>query len=203
MTPAKRAFDLVVASVLGVLLLPLVAVLAVVIVIRDGRPVFYRSERMTTPDRAFGLLKFRTMLPAEDDTTLTGGDKDERVTDLGRVLRRYRLDEVPQILNVLRGDISLVGPRPPPRRYVELCPEIYGELLMCRPGVTGLASMTVFAHEARILGAATTAEETEALYLRRCLPRKARLDLIYRRHASICFDLVILWQTVFRVARQR
>jgi len=201
MTPAKRAFDLLVALLLSVILLPVIGVIALVILIRDGRPVFYVAERMKTADKGFGLIKFRTMSVASSDSGVSGGDKSERITATGTFLRRRRLDELPQILNVLIGDISFVGPRPPLRQYVERFPELYARVLQSRPGITGLATVRFHAHEEWLLARTRTAEETDAVYSRASVPRKARLDLIYQAHQSICFDLVIMFETVFRRAR--
>lgn len=201
MTPLKRAFDVIVAAVLAVVLLPVMAIVALMIAVRDGRPVLYVSERMKTPERAFGLVKFRTMKVARDRTGVTGGDKAASLTRTGPFLRRTRLDELPQVFNVLKGDISFVGPRPPLRQYVRRFPDIYARVLRSRPGITGLATIYFHAHEERLLAPCRDAEETDRVYARRCIPRKARLDLIYQRRQSICFDVEIMVKTVFRRLR--
>jgi lipopolysaccharide/colanic/teichoic acid biosynthesis glycosyltransferase len=198
MTPAKRAFDIVVALGLGLLLAPLIAAVALAVVVRDGRPVLYLSERMRSPQRPFLLWKFRTMTVAESDSGVSGGDKAARITPTGRILRRYRLDELPQLWNVLRGDMSFVGPRPPLRRYVEAFPELYAEVLRARPGVTGLASVVYHAEEERLLAPCRTAAETDAVYSRRCVPRKARLDRIYAARRSVCSDLWLMFATILK-----
>ncbi len=203
MTPGKRALDLGLALVLSVLLaLPLLFLILLLLAV-EGRPVFYISERMRSPDRAFGLVKLRTMRPDPGDSGVTGGDKAKRMSRLHRFLRMVRADEIPQLLNVFRGDMSLVGPRPPLRRYVEAFPELYAQVLRNRPGVTGLASLAFADHEERILAACTSAAETEAAYRRRCVPRKARIDLIYQRRQSLCLDLRLIAETARRpFARQ-
>lgn len=198
MTPSKRAFDLVFGLVLAVVLAPLAMAIALAILVMDGRPVLFLSERMKTPERAFPLIKFRTMTPADADQGVSGGDKADRITRIGRVLRRTHLDELPQLWNVIRGDLSLVGPRPPLRGYVERFPALYARVLRSRPGLTGLATLRFHAHEARLLARSRSAAETDALYCRACVPRKARLDLIYQRHRTLCLDLMLLWQTVLR-----
>ncbi|WP_375688097.1 sugar transferase [Pseudooceanicola sp. LIPI14-2-Ac024] len=197
MSPGKRILDLTLCLVLGLLLWPVVLVISVLILLRDGRPVFFLSERMKTADRAFLLVKFRTMTTDPQDGGVSGGDKAARITATGRVLRRYRLDEIPQLWNILKGDISFVGPRPPLRRYVEMFPELYGEVLRSRPGLTGLATMMFHRREAQLLAGCRTAEETEATYIRRCVPVKARLDLIYGRNKSVCYDLALMSATLF------
>lgn len=203
MTPGKRALDLVLALALAIVLVPVLAVLLVVLLVTEGRPLFYASERMQTPTRAFTLFKLRTMRPDSADSGVTGGDKSRRMSPLHRFLRRSRLDEIPQLWNVIRGDISLVGPRPPLRRYVEAYPDLYARVLRSRPGVTGLATLHFHAHEERLLAACRTAAETEETYRRRCIPRKARLDLIYQRRRTICLDLRLIAATAARPFRRR
>lgn len=197
MTTQKRVFDLVWAALLLVPLVPIGTVIAFVILLRDGRPVFYLSERMRSPSQPFNLVKFRTMVPVDSDSGVSGRDKAHRITTTGAVLRKLRLDEIPQIINILRGDMSFVGPRPPLRQYVEQFPELYAEVLRSRPGVTGLATLVFKDTEARLLEACTTADATEAVYVRRCVPRKATLDLIYQRQSSLCWDTVMMFATVF------
>ena len=202
MTPAKRLMDIVLALLLLVVLLPAIAIIALLILLRDGRPVFYLSERMKTPTEGFRLWKFRTMTTVAQDSGVSGGDKAARITRIGGRLRRYRLDELPQLFNILRGDMSFVGPRPPLRRYVEMCPETYAQVLRNRPGVTGLATLVFHGAEERLLAPCQSAAETEQVYVRRCIPVKARLDLIWARRRNICYDARLIWQTVARVFRR-
>lgn len=169
--------------------------LCLLVLALDGWPVFYTQERMNTPTRAFQLIKFRTMRIGGPDSGVSGGDKNTRITWLGGFLRRSRLDETTQLWNILKGEMSFVGPRPPLRQYVEIFPQLYATVLQSRPGVTGLASLMFHRHEERLLRACKTSEETDAVYTRRCIPRKARLDHIYQENQSICRDLVILWRT--------
>jgi lipopolysaccharide/colanic/teichoic acid biosynthesis glycosyltransferase len=201
MTPSKRLFDILAALVLGVLLLPVILAVAATVLLRDGRPVFHVSERMRTPTEGFGLVKFRTMAPVAEDRGVSGADKAARITRTGRFLRRTRLDELPQLWNVLRGDISFVGPRPPLREYVQRFPELYARVLRSRPGITGLATLHFHAHEERLLARSRSAAETDAIYARACVPRKARLDLIYQKNRSLCLDLALMVRTVFRRRR--
>ena len=199
MTPARRLTDIVLALLLAAVLALPFALLLLVLLAAEGRPLFYLSERMRAPGRGFALIKLRTMRADPRDAGVSGGDKRGRITRAGRFLRATRLDEVPQLWNVLRGDISLVGPRPPLRRYVEMFPALYAQVLRDRPGITGFATLHFHAAEERILAACTTPAETEAAYIRRCIPRKARLDLIYQRRRTWCLDLVLLGQTVAAV----
>ena len=199
MTAGKRAFDLAVIALLLPLLFPVGLAIAAMVLLIDGRPVFYVSERMATPTRAFRLWKFRTMSEVATDSGVSGGDKAARITRLGRWLRRSHADEIPQAWNVIRGDISLVGPRPPLRMYVERFPEIYDRVLLNRPGLTGMASVFYSKHEGRALQGCKDAAETDAAYVRRCIPRKARLDLIYQRNRSVGLDLWLIWVTAARI----
>lgn len=200
MTLQKRIFDIAFALTIGLPVLLAVAVISLVIVIRGEGPVFYISRRMKTLNKEFLLIKIRTMASTkEGDSGVTGADKAERITPTGALLRRYRLDELPQIWNVLRGDISVVGPRPPLREYVTRFPEVYEKVLKSRPGLTGLATLKYHRHEAALLAQTSSAGETDRIYVTRCIPAKARLDLIYQKHSSICFDAVILLTTVKKI----
>lgn len=197
---AKRVFDIGLVLILALILVLPVAGMVVWILRGHGRPIFYGAERMKAPDRGFTLWKFRTMTVAEatENRGVSGGDKAARVTPQGATMRRYRADEIPQLWNVLKGDISFVGPRPPLREYVEAFPELYAQVLRSKPGITGLASLVYAAHEERLLARARTAQETDAIYRRLCVPMKARLDLIHQRQASFCYDLKLIWETAAR-----
>ena len=199
MTWGKRIFDVVLALVLIIPTLFILAVLVVVLLLVEGRPIFYVSKRMTTPTRSFGLIKLRTMQHDPVNSGVTGGDKNKRISRLCRGLRKSRLDELPQLWKVLHGDMSFVGPRPPVQVYVDDFPELYAQVLLNRPGITGLASLRFHRFEERLLVACKTREETDFVYRTRCVPRKASLDLIYQRHRSFCFDLVLIWQTAKRL----
>jgi len=199
MYATKRFLDLT----LALFFLPLIGLLAAVVLLAlalsQGRPYFYAAERMKSPTEAFRLWKFRTMTVVQADAGVSGADKAARITRTGRVLRRFRLDELPQIWNILRGDIGFVGPRPPLREYVARFPAVYAEVLRCRPGVTGLASIHYHRHEEWLLARSRSSAETDAIYCNRCIPAKARLDLIYARHASACFDLKLIGRTIARI----
>ncbi len=202
MTPLKRMLDVFFAALLMVILSPVILWLIFRLWRTQGRPIFYVAERMKTPERAFGLWKFRTMTVAEADQGVSGGHKAARVTPIGALLRARRLDEFPQLWNILRGDLSFVGPRPPLREYVERFPDLYAKVLRSRPGVTGLATLRFHAHEERLLARCRSAEETDSVYTRICVPRKARLDLMYQQNRSICLDFALVFQTIGRVFRR-
>jgi lipopolysaccharide/colanic/teichoic acid biosynthesis glycosyltransferase len=199
--PGRRLADVTLVLLLAPLALPLAALLAAAVRLIDGAPVLHVAERMRTPEQSFRLYKFRTMRRDARPTGVLGGDRAADVTRLGRFLRRSRLDELPQLWNVLRGDMAFVGPRPPERLYVERRPELYAEVLRRRPGLTGLATLVYHAHEERLLAACGSPEETDAVYMRRCVPRKARLDLIWQRRSTLCGDLGLLGSSFARVLR--
>ncbi len=202
MTWRKRAFDLFFVALLIVILGPVLLALLLWLLVKQGRPLFYVAERMKGVDRPFMLWKLRTMTVVARDSGVSGGDKQARITPTGAWLRARRLDEFPQLWNILRGDLSFVGPRPPLRQYVEANPELYRAVLKSRPGVTGLASITYHRHEAALLARCATPEETDAVYRRICVPAKARLDLIYQRHQSMCYDFDLVFQTIGNLFRR-
>lgn len=200
MTPQKRLFDVVLGLLMVVLLGPILLLVLVVLLVTSGRPLFYPSERMKTPDQVFTLWKLRTMALSDGpDRGVSGAHKAERITPMGRFLRKTRADELPQLWNVLRGDISFVGPRPPLREYVERFPELYREVLKSRPGVTGLATLRFHRQEEQLLARCHNAAETDRVYATRCVPRKATIDLIYQRNQSLCYDLKLIAMTFSRV----
>ena len=202
MTWRKRLFDLFFVSLLLVILSPVLIGLILWLLWHEGRPLFYVAERMKGVDQPFRLWKLRTMTVVNEDAGVSGGDKAARITPTGAWLRRRRLDELPQLWNILKGDLSFVGPRPPLREYVERYPDLYARVLKSRPGVTGLASIVYHKHEAALLERCRTREETDAVYTRICVPAKARLDLIYQRHQNMCFDFDLVFQTIGNLFRR-
>ena len=200
MTTGKRLFDVVWALGVMVLVSPIMVWIAFRIWrMRDG-PVFYVAERMNGPDRAFGLIKFRTMTTVSaDNAGVTGGDKTDRITEIGKALRKRRLDELPQLWNILCGHMSFVGPRPPLREYVERFSDIYTEVLKSRPGVTGLATLIYNKREAQLLAECATPQQTDQVYCDICIPAKAKLDLIYQRRYRPCLDYWIIWSTLRQI----
>jgi len=199
----KRIFDLFFASLLVIILGPILIGLLVWLLVKEGRPLFHVAERMKTPNEPFRLWKLRTMTVAARDQGVSGGDKAARITPTGAWLRAKRLDEFPQLWNLLKGDLSFVGPRPPLREYVERFPHLYGEVLKSRPGVTGLATIRFHKHEEALLARCSSPAETDDVYCRICIPRKARLDLIYQRNQSTCYDFDLVFQTIGNLFRRR
>ena len=192
----KRVLDITVAVLLLLLLWPILLGTALLLLLAEGRPIFYLAERMCSPTQSFRQIKFRTMRVGADAVGgVTGGNKAGAISPIHRVLRRMRTDELPQLINVIKGEMSLVGPRPPMRCYVEDYPEIYGQVLQSRPGVTGLATLRFHQYEERLLATCRTPKATEAAYRRVCIPRKAKLDLIYQRNRTLWLDILLIVQT--------
>ena len=198
MTPAKRLVDLTLALTLALILALPFGLLLLWLLATEGRPLFYVAERMRAPSRPFLLWKLRTMSVVPPEIGVSGGNKAARITATGRFLRRSRLDEVPQLWNVLKGDMSFVGPRPPLRLYVERFPGLYAQVLRSRPGITGLATLFYHRHEEQMLARCRSAAETDAVYARRCVPRKAQIDLIYQRKRNAWMDIRLMALTVAR-----
>lgn len=186
----KRAFDIAAATVMIVVLSPLMAVVAFVMRLNGPGPIIYRGWRVGRGGRPFRILKFRTMY----QTVATGREitvsDDLRVTRLGRVLRTTKLDELPQLLNVLKGEMSLVGPRPEAPHYVAQYTPAQREVLAIRPGITG-PSQVLFRHEERLL----CGPDPEQLYLSMVMPAKLAIDLEYVRNHSLWGDMQILART--------
>ena len=188
----KRLFDIT-ASSLGLLCLsPLFIVLAIWIKCDSKGPVFYRQVRVGKDNKDFRLFKFRSMRPdADKGRLITVGGHDPRVTRSGYFIRKYKLDEFPQLINVVKGDMSLVGPRPEVRRYVDLYTPEQMHVLDVRPGITSLASIT-YRDENEILGAA---EDPDKAYIDQVMPDKLAIDLQYVDKASLAYDIKLIFKT--------
>ena len=195
---SKRLFD-VLAAVAGLLVLsPLFALVALAIKLTSSGPVFFRQERVGRDFRPFRIYKFRTMVV---DAPKLGGQitagRDPRITSIGHLLRKTKLDELPQLLNVLSGEMSLVGPRPEVPKYVEMFRPQFAEVLSVRPGITDLASVK-YRDENEILG---QADDPEAAYVNQVLPDKLALATEYVRRASFWFDVRLIFATFWKVLR--
>jgi lipopolysaccharide/colanic/teichoic acid biosynthesis glycosyltransferase len=194
--------DLALGTAMGLLALPLVLCAVLAVWTLDGRPIFHRSTRVGRGGVPFALWKLRTLRP--DPTApdrASGGHLAARQTCTGPFLRRTRIDELPQLWSVLRGEMALVGVRPPLPAHVALQPSAYAALLQAPPGLTGLATLRLHGIEGQRLARARTVEETEAVYAGRILPLKLRLDRMHARRRSVALDLWILARTLVAVAR--
>jgi lipopolysaccharide/colanic/teichoic acid biosynthesis glycosyltransferase len=188
---AKRVLDLLVSAVGLVLFSPVMLILGIWIKLDSKGPVFYRGERVGKDGRSFRMYKFRTMVMEADHIgpAITYRE-DPRVTNVGKFLRRTKLDELPQLVNVLKGEMSLVGPRPEDPSYVAHYSAQQREVLRVKPGITGLTQLE-YRDEASMLEGASADED----YLSQIMPEKLRLDLDYTQDRSLALDIKILWQT--------
>lgn len=188
----KRLLDILSSLLVLILLCPLWLVLALLIVCDSRGGVFYRQIRVGKDNKDFYLYKFRTMRPdADKKSLLTVGERDSRVTRVGYFLRKYKLDEFPQLINVLKGDMSIVGPRPEVRKYVDMYTPEQMRVLSVRPGLTDLASIQ-YVHENELLAASDNPEQT---YIDVVMPAKLLLNLQYIDNQSFWGDIKLIFQT--------
>jgi len=192
----KRLFDTV-CSLLGLLILaPFFVLIALLIKLDSRGSVFYRQQRVGRYGEDFGLLKFRTMSTGADKQgLLTVGARDNRVTRIGYYLRKSKVDELPQLINVLIGDMSLVGPRPEVRKYVDMYTEEQQAVLTIRPGITDNASIQ-YVDENELLA---QAEDAESTYVQTIMPAKLRLNLEYLQEKSVWKDVRIILRTIAKI----
>lgn len=192
----KRTFDFI-ASLIGLVVLsPVFFVLSIIIATDSKGGVFFRGVRVGQFGRDFRIFKFRSMKPdCEGKGKWNVGDKDDRITIVGHFLRKSKLDELPQLLNVIKGDMSLVGPRPELRYYVEMYTEKEKPILDLKPGITDWASMTNFEQ----FKGFTEADDPDEFYLNYVRPLKLRLQLYYRYNHSFLGDIKCIFWTVYKV----
>ncbi|MEE0913936.1 MAG: sugar transferase [Ruminococcus sp.] len=192
----KRAMDLFFAIILLIFLIIPILIISIAVKVSSKGPVFYRQVRVTTYGKRFKILKFRTMVENADKMgSLVTTDSDSRVTKVGRFLRKYRLDELPQIFNVLSGSMSVVGTRPEVERYVEKYePEYYATLLM-PAGITSLASI-MYKDEEKLL---SSEEDVDKVYIEKILPEKMKYNLKYTKNFGFRSDIKLMFKTVKEV----
>ena len=193
----KRAFDLILSLSFLLIMLPFLLVIAIAIKVDSPGPVLYQGKRIGKDGEEFEILKFRTMVnrPSLVGPAITGG-KDPRITQVGRFLRNYKLDEIPQLLNVIRGEMSLVGPRPEDPKYVAHYTPEQCKALSVLPGIASSAAVK-FRHEEALL-ADVPADQIDRVYLEQILPEKLALDLEYIEDNSLLLDIKILTQAVLK-----
>lgn len=193
----KRAFDLL-CSFLGLTVLsPVLLVVSVLVAVTSPGGVFFRQERIGKDGRPFRIFKFRSMRKDNAGLKITTGN-DSRITPVGRFLRKSKIDELPQLINVLVGDMSFVGPRPEVADYVNLYTPYQRQVLLVRPGITGLASIR-FRNENDLL---TASDDPNRTYVEQIMPRKIDLDLEYIPHASVFYDIKLIFQTFAVVIKE-
>ncbi len=192
----KRAFDLFVSVILLIFLIIPIAVIAIAVKCDSKGPVMFRQARVTKYGRRFKIFKFRTMVVnAESLGTMVTTDSDSRVTRIGRKLRKYRLDELPQVFNVLSGSMTVVGTRPEVPKYVDMYEDKYYATLLLPAGITSLASI-MYKDEEKLLA---STEDADKVYVETILPEKMKYNLEYTEHFSFGSDVKLMFKTVKEV----
>lgn len=194
----KRLFDII-ASLIGIIILcPIFFLIFLAVALNSGFPVFYLQTRVGKGNIDFKLFKFRTMFTdADKKGLLTVGGRDPRITPVGYFLRKYKLDELPQLFNVLFGSMSLVGPRPEVRKYVDMYNDEQKKVLSVQPGITDYASLD-YINENDLLAKSQNPEET---YIKEVMPAKLQLNLKYIQEAGLATDLKLIFKTIGKIFR--
>jgi lipopolysaccharide/colanic/teichoic acid biosynthesis glycosyltransferase len=192
----KRLFDII-ASLIGIIILsPIFFLIFLAVALNSGFPVFYLQTRVGKGNIDFKLFKFRTMFTdADKKGLLTVGGRDPRITPVGYFLRKYKLDELPQLFNVLFGSMSLVGPRPEVRKYVDMYNDEQKKVLTVQPGITDYASLD-YINENDLLAKSQNPEET---YIKEVMPAKLQLNLKYIQEAGLATDLKLIFKTIGKI----
>ncbi|MEL0456385.1 sugar transferase [Flavobacteriaceae bacterium SZ-1-7] len=192
----KRIFDVILSLIGLILLSPILLLLAILIKLDSKGPVLFIQGRVGKNNRDFNIYKFRTMrVQSEKKGLLTLGNNDSRITKIGYFLRRYKIDEFPQLINILKGDMSFVGPRPELRYYVNFYSEDDMKIFQVRPGITGLASLK-YRNEVELLKAADNPEE---FFIKTIIPDKLKFNKEYIKKRNFFFDLKLIGLTVVKV----
>lgn len=192
----KRLFDIFISALAVLIFLPFGLMLAVIIAIESKGGVFYKQERIGQFGKSFQLLKFRSMKQNADKAgLLTVGMHDNRITKSGKFIRKYKLDEMPQFINVIKGEMSVVGPRPEVKKYVDLYSEEQRKILHVKPGITDYASLEYF-NENEILGKSDNPERT---YIEQILPDKLTINKKYINKPNIITDIKIIGLTILKI----
>lgn len=195
---AKRIFDFALSLVMSLVFLPFIILVGIMIKIDSPGKIFFLQKRVTTNGKVFKIFKFRTMKENSEKLSGVTIDNDPRITKLGKYLRKFRIDEIPQIFNILTGDLSFVGARPESVKYVkEYSHEMYATLLM-PAGVTSTASI-LFKDEAELLKGAKSPDET---YVKDILPKKMAYNLEYIENSSLLYDIKVMFKTVIAVIKK-
>lgn len=193
----KRIFDITLSLFGLIILLPFMLITALLIKIDSKGPVFFKQIRVTKNGKEFKIFKYRTMRVGSDKYSQITVGKDDRITKIGSFLRKYKLDEIPQLINVLIGDMSLVGPRPEVPKYVALYTDEQKEILKVRAGITDYASIE-FSDENDLLA---SEEEPEKAYIEKIMPKKIELNKKYLSEISILTDIKIILLTIKKILK--
>ncbi|GAA4899009.1 sugar transferase [Flaviramulus aquimarinus] len=192
----KRSFDLIFSTIGLLLLFPLLLLIAILIKLDSKGPVLFIQERVGKNNKDFNIFKFRTMrIQSDSKGLLTLGNNDSRITKIGYFLRRYKIDEFPQLINILKGDMSFVGPRPELRYYVNFYNDDDMTIFQVRPGITGLASLK-YRNEVELLKAA---KDPEIFFIKTIIPDKLKFNKEYIRKRNFFFDLKLIGITIIKV----
>jgi lipopolysaccharide/colanic/teichoic acid biosynthesis glycosyltransferase len=192
----KRLIDFSLSLVGLLLLFPVFIIIAILIKLEDGGSIFFRQVRVGQHGKLFKIYKFRTMVEnAERLGIQVTKEDDPRITKIGKILRKYKLDELPQLINVLKGEMSLVGPRPEVPKYVNIYKEEYKEILKIKPGITDFAAIEFINEEKLLKGS----KNPEKIYLEQILPKKMEFYKKYIHEISILTDLKILLKTILKI----
>ena len=193
----KRIFDITLSLFGLIILLPFMLIIAILIKIDSKGSIFFKQIRLTKGGREFKILKYRTMRVGSDKYSQITVGKDKRITEIGSFLRKYKLDEIPQLINVLVGDMSLVGPRPEVPKYVNLYTEEQKEILKVRAGITDYASIE-FSNENDLLA---SEENPEKAYIEKVMPKKIELNKKYLSEISVLTDIKIILLTIKKILK--
>ena len=192
----KRLFDILFSFVGLIVLIPVFIIISIAVILDSKGSIFYRQIRVGRNNRDFTLLKFRTMRTGSDSgSLLTVGEDDPRITKTGSFLRKYKLDELPQLFNVLKGDMSIVGPRPEVRKFVDMYNHRQKQVLKVRPGLTDYASLK-YINENEVL---SKYDDPEKAYIEIVMPEKLELNLKYVNENSFTTDLGIIFKTLAKI----
>lgn len=193
----KRIFDIILSLFGLIILLPFMLIIAIFIKLDSKGPVFFKQLRVTKNGREFKIFKYRTMRVGSDKYSQITVGKDDRITKIGSFLRKYKLDEIPQLINVLIGDMSLVGPRPEVPKYVALYTDEQKEILKVRAGITDYASIE-FSNENDLLA---SEEDPEKAYIKKVMPKKIELNKKYISEVSMLTDIKIILLTIKKILK--
>ena len=197
----KRLFDILISLILLIILFPILLVISIIIKIDSKGPIFYRQKRITKYGKEFKIFKFRTMVvDADKKGSLVTLNDDQRITKIGKKIRKIRLDELPQLFNILLGDMSFVGTRPEVKKYVDFYNEEMLATLLLPAGVTSKASIE-YKDEDEIISKYSKKENIDDIYLKRILPEKMKYNLEYLKNFNILLDLKLCINTVIKVGK--
>ena len=191
----KRIFDIASSLFVLVLASPFFIIISILIKLDSNGAIFFTQTRVGKNNKDFLLLKFRTMRVAQENLSLITVGNDNRITNIGNILRKYKLDELPQLINILKGEMSVVGPRPEVRKYVDMYSSSQLEVLSVKPGLTDPSSIK-FSNESELLG---TAANPEKYYIETLMPLKIEISLNYVRTQTFIGDLRIIFQTFSKI----